>query len=85
MSDIKCFRQGNNRLAPARAVGDGMYLIYSNDGKHSAFLDTSLVQTGNVSSKSRAVFKKNGWHNVFSEFSVAGVYGVRTFSAANPE
>ena len=73
------FPAGEYRLVPAG--GDGLYLIYSNDGKHSAYLDTIFVQTCNVSSKSRAVFKKNGRHNVFSEFSVFG--GVRTLSAAN--
>ncbi len=74
------FPAGEYRLVPAGLAGDGLYLIYSNDGKHSAYLDTTFVQTGNVS-KSRAVFKKNGRHNVFSEFSVLG--GVRTLSAAN--
>ncbi len=71
---------GEYRLVPAGSAGDGLYLIYSNDGKHSAYLDTTFVQTGNVS-KSRAVFTKNGRHNVLSEFSVPG--GVRTVSAAN--
>ncbi len=61
-------------------AGDGFYLIYSHDGKHSAYLSTTFVETVNVS-KSSVVFKKNGRHNVFSEFSVLG--GVRTLSAAN--
>ena len=79
---------GEYRLVPAGIKGNGMYgmyRIYSNDGKHSAFLDTTLVQTVNVSSKSHVVFKKNGRHNVLSEFSVAGWNGVRTLSAANAE
>ncbi len=59
----------------------GLYQIYSsNGGNQSAYFDTTFVQTAD-DTKSRAVFKKSGRHNVLSEFSVAG--GVRTVSAAN--
>ena len=74
------FPAGEYQLVPAGLAGDGFYLIYSNDGKHSAYLSTTFVETVNVS-KSSVVFKKNGRYNVFSEFSVLG--GVRTLSAAN--
>ena len=79
------FPAGEYRLVPAGIKGDGMYRIYSNDSKHSVYLYTTLVQTVNVSSKSHVAFKKNGGHNVLSEFSVAGWNGVRTLSAANAE
>ncbi len=79
------FPAGEYRLAPVGIKWDGLYRIYSKDGKHSAFLDTTLVQTVNVPSKSHVVFKKNGRHNVLSEFSAAGWNGVRILSAANAE
>ena len=74
------FSAGEYRLVPVD-TGNGLYQIYSsNGGNQSAYVDTTFVQTVN-DSKSAAVFKKSGRHNVLSEFSVAG--GVRTVSAAN--
>ena len=73
------FPAGEYRLVPA-AEGTDLYLIYNRNGNQSAYFDTTFVQTAD-DSKSVAVFKKNGRHNVLTEFPVAG--GVRTVSAAN--
>ena len=71
------FPAGEYQLVPAGVEGDGLYRINSNDGTHSAYLNTTFVQRLN-GSNSLAVFTKQGRHNVFSEFSVIG--GVRTVS-----
>ncbi len=76
------FPAGEYRLEPAGGAGSNLYLIYSKDFKHSAYLFTKFIQT-DTNSKSRFVFKKSARHQVLSEFSVAGVRGVRTLTAAN--
>ncbi len=73
------FSAGEYRLVSA-VTATGLYRIYSRNGNQSAYLNTTFDRTVNHS-KSPAVFKKNGRHNVLSEFPVAG--GVRTVSGTN--
>ena len=57
------FPAGEYRLVPVD-TRTGLYRIYSsNGGKQSAYFDTTFVQTAD-DTKSTAVFKKSGRHNV---------------------